>query len=334
MSGSLHAAPGTIPQFSVVELTRSLNEVAPVPGLIGSLNLFAAQPQSTTIATIERRRDRLALVPEQPRGAPANRNVMGERDLLQLKVPHFPLGDTIMADSIQDVRGFGQNSGLEGWGHAVNRRLEMMGHHLDATLEHLRLGAAKGLIITVTDRETGAPLRSIDLFAHFGVVPQETVDFPMRGPGAQSADAAWNGRIMAAARRPRAASPPRSAARRPASPPSVAPTSSTALLAVGGVAADLPRDGAGTGAARKPAVRPGLLRRHRLLRRRHGGRRRHGVHRPGRGAFLPARRRRPVPRMPMRRPRIMSRTSIPSRCRDTPSRKSWTSARAWRSRPR
>ncbi|HEY5299773.1 MAG TPA: major capsid protein [Acetobacteraceae bacterium] len=200
MSGALYAAPGTIPQFSVIELTRSLNEVAPVPGLIGSLNLFAAQPQSTTIATIERRRDRLALVPEQPRGAPANRNVMGERYLLQMKVPHFPLGDTIMADSIQDVRAFGQSSGLEGWGHAVNRRLEVMGHHLDATLEHLRLGAVKGLIITVTDRETGAPLRSIDLFAHFGVVPQETTDLPMRGPGAQSMDAAWNGRIMAASR--------------------------------------------------------------------------------------------------------------------------------------
>ena len=167
------------PLFNVYSLTAVLNRIPYLPGLIGRLNLFTPRPLTTNVALIEVAEDRLALVPAQPRGAPANRNVMGQRTITPFLVPHFPLSDTVMADSILGVREFGTDDQLAGINGVITARLESMSRKHDVTLEHLRLGAIRGVIVTVVDRETGAPLETVNLWDRWNVPQPPAVDWPI-----------------------------------------------------------------------------------------------------------------------------------------------------------
>jgi hypothetical protein len=180
--------------FSWSELTIALNKVAYLPGQVGRLGLFTPRPQSTTRAFIEQRGDRLALVPEVPRGAPPTPNVIDRASVVELPIRHFPIRDTIYADAVQDMRSFG-SLGLQSFPSALQQRIDSLGRRLDITQEHLRLGALQGLITTVVDRATGAPLKTINLFDAFEVARQPTRDWPIIGAGEAGDAAAWNGQL-------------------------------------------------------------------------------------------------------------------------------------------
>jgi hypothetical protein len=187
----------TNPLFSVFSLTAAINKLPYMPGLIGGLNLFTPNPLATTVVLIEANDNTLALIPAQPRGAPADINVEGGRELVPFIVPHFPLRDTVMADSILGVRAFGTDNQLEAINQVIGARVASMGRKEDVTQEWLRLGAIKGTIITAVDRETGAPKSSIDLFSAFGVSAQPVQNWPIiLTPPITEADA-WGGPIRA-----------------------------------------------------------------------------------------------------------------------------------------
>ena len=124
--------------------------------------------------------NRLALVPSTPRGSPPIANVEDRRHLVPFLVPHFPMRDTIMADSILGVRAFGTEDQLETISSVLNERLASMNRHHDVTLEWLRLGACRGIVVTRVNPVTGAPESQIDLFDAFGVTP------PRPTPGTSS----------------------------------------------------------------------------------------------------------------------------------------------------
>ena len=186
------------PLFSVYSLTAVINRFPFRPGLIGAMNLFAPRPLTTTVALIEQQNNRLALIPEVPRGGPPNRNVMGERGVLPFLVPHFPLSDTVMADSILGVRAFGTEDRLMAINDVITARTESMNMKHDVTLEHLRLGAVKGDIITIVNRETGAIEKTINLFHHFGIEQPPVVDWPLLfPPGGLTEQLAWEAPLRA-----------------------------------------------------------------------------------------------------------------------------------------
>jgi Phage major capsid protein E len=89
----------------------------------------------------------LTLVETTSRGAPAVQHVANKRKARSLTVPHIALEDTILADEVQNVRAFGSENMLEGVQAVVNQRLSEMASKMDATLEHLRVGAIKGQIL-------------------------------------------------------------------------------------------------------------------------------------------------------------------------------------------
>jgi Phage major capsid protein E len=149
--------------FSVTSLTMALNRMPYVPGRIGSLGLFTTKRLSTISTTIEVQSGRLAFVPSTPRGAPPALNVEDRRELIPFLIPHFPLSDAVLADSVQGVRAFGTEDQLEAVQSIVNERLASMGRKHDVTLEYLRLGAVKSRIITRTNRDSGVPEVAIDL---------------------------------------------------------------------------------------------------------------------------------------------------------------------------
>lgn len=187
------------PLFSVYSLTASINRMPYQPGVIGDMNLFTPRPLTTTFVLIEQANGNLALVPDQPRGGAATANVEGDRNLVSLVVPHFPLRDSLLADSILGVRAFGTDNQLEGVQSAVNGKVASMDRKHDVTLEWLRLGAIKGVIVTAVARDTLAPLRTIDLFQQFGVQPQPVQNWPIAyAPGNPPTEAdAWAAPIRA-----------------------------------------------------------------------------------------------------------------------------------------
>src|SRR5918994_1692033 len=97
-----------------------------------------------------------------------------KRKARSLVVPHIALEDTILADEVQNVRAFGSESMLEGVQAVVNQRMSEMATKMDATLEHLRIGAIKGQIL---DADGSAVI--YDLFTQFGVTQHTEIDFDL-----------------------------------------------------------------------------------------------------------------------------------------------------------
>ena len=160
--------------FSMVALTDAINKMPFVPGRIGQLGLFREQGVSTTAVMIEEREGSLTLVETTSRGAPAVQHVANKRKARSLTVPHVALEDTILADEVQNVRAFGSENMLEGVQAVVNQRLTEMATKMDATLEHLRVGAIKGQIL---DADGIAVI--YDLFTEFGVTAYAEIDFDL-----------------------------------------------------------------------------------------------------------------------------------------------------------
>lgn len=160
--------------FSLVSLTDSINKVPFIPGRLGQLGLFVEQGVSTTSVMIEEEDGVLYLVENKQRGAAAQQNQTSKRKARSLVLTHLPVGDHIKADEIQNVREFGSQDQGKAIQNVVNGRLATMSNSLDATLEHLRIGAIKGQILD----SDGATV-IYNLFNEFGVSPEAEVDFDL-----------------------------------------------------------------------------------------------------------------------------------------------------------
>ncbi len=160
--------------FSVTSLTDAINKVPFQPGQVMGLGLFQEQGIATTSVMIEEKDGILYLVPNTPRGAGAKQNETGKRKARSLVIPHLPVFDKIMADEIQGVRAFGSDNQLESVQTVVDGRIMTMSNSLDATIEHLALGAIKGQIL---DSDGSSVI--YDLFTEFGVSQETEVDFDL-----------------------------------------------------------------------------------------------------------------------------------------------------------
>jgi len=160
--------------FSVLSLTDAINNVPFIPGQVMGLGLFQEQGVSTTSVMIEEKDGVLYLVENKPRGAAGQRNQTNKRRARSLIIPHLPVNDTVLADEVQNVRAFGSENQLEGVQSVINGRMTTMSQSLDATVEHLALGAVKGQIL---DSDGNTVI--YDLFTEFGVNQASEVDFDL-----------------------------------------------------------------------------------------------------------------------------------------------------------
>ena len=159
--------------FSLRQLTAAVILMPFTPGKVGKLGLFREFGVTTPNIQIEEKNGVLSLVPTQPRGGQKNQNKRGGRKMRSLNVPHLPIEDQIRADEISGVRQFGTDNELATVQSVVNERLAGMVTKLDVTVEHLRLGAVKGLILDAD----GSVI--YDLFDEFGVQQAAEIDFDL-----------------------------------------------------------------------------------------------------------------------------------------------------------
>lgn len=158
------------PAFNMASLTDAINVLPNQYGLLNQLNLFPVTGSRSRTVMIEYKNGVLNLLPSLPPGSPGTLGTVGKREVRSFIVPHIPHDDTVLPQDYMDLRGFGSESQLESVANVVNDKLQTMKNKHDITLEYMRMGALKGVIID------GAGSVVYDLHAEFGIAAK-TVDF-------------------------------------------------------------------------------------------------------------------------------------------------------------
>jgi hypothetical protein len=158
--------------FGVLSLTDAINALKFQPGLINSKNLFTETAITTTTVAVEQRDGILSLIGPTPRGGPGHTLDKGPRVMRALAVPHFEINDAVMAEEVQGVRAWGQETEIETVAGRLNERFVLHTASMEATHEYSRIGAIKG-IVTYADGQT------LNLFTEFGVTQDTEIDFDL-----------------------------------------------------------------------------------------------------------------------------------------------------------
>ena len=135
------------PAFSMASLTAAINYVPNRYGRLEQLNLFPAKPVRTRQIIVEERNGVLNLLPTLPPGSPGTVGTRGKRKLRSFVIPHIPHDDVVLPEEVQGLRAFGSETEMEALSGVMARHLETMRNKHALTLEHLRMGALKGVIL-------------------------------------------------------------------------------------------------------------------------------------------------------------------------------------------
>lgn len=156
--------------FGVVPLSIAINKLIFIPGYVSSRGLFNETSIAATSVAIEEQNNILTLVAPSPRGGPGTTIAKPRRAMRMLGVPHFEINDAVMAEEVQGVRPFGQETGTEAVMTKVAERMQTAGQSLEYTQEHARVGAIKGIL-------TYADGTQLNLFIEYGITQPPPVNF-------------------------------------------------------------------------------------------------------------------------------------------------------------
>lgn len=160
--------------FSVLTLTDRVNKFPYVPGRAGQIIDWSEEGVATLVIAIEEFGGVLSLVNPSARGGPGSTVGKDKRKLRNLTIPHYQIDDGIYAEEVQGIRAFGEESVVQTVQGVVDARV---GRHvmlsLDPTLEFMRLGAARGIILN------GDGSTLYNLFTEFNVTQPTEVAFDL-----------------------------------------------------------------------------------------------------------------------------------------------------------
>ena len=135
-------------EFDIVTLTPTINDIPAVPGQVGALGIFEEEGVATTSVKIESREGKLDIIEPTPRGGPGQTVDDEDRKTFTFEVDHFEINDSVNADEVQGVRMFGSTGELEVMENRIDTKLARHARSMDATLEHQRIGAIKGIVLS------------------------------------------------------------------------------------------------------------------------------------------------------------------------------------------
>jgi hypothetical protein len=157
--------------FGVVPLSLAINKLIFVPGYVSGRGIFSEIAIAQTTVAIEEKNNILTVVAPSPRGGPGHTMPKPRRSMRMLGVPHFEINDAVMAEEVQGVRPFGQETGTDAVMTKVAERMQTAGQSLEYTQEYSRVGAIKG-IVTYADGTT------LNLFNEYGLTQPPPINFP------------------------------------------------------------------------------------------------------------------------------------------------------------
>jgi hypothetical protein len=133
--------------YDMAAMTAAINKLPNLYGRLNEMNLFPFSPINTTSVMVEQRNGTLNIVRSRPRGAAPDKSTADKRQLRSFAVPHLPVEDVLLPDDYQNVRAFGSDNAMESQASIMANKLQRMRNILDQTLEYLRMGALKGIIL-------------------------------------------------------------------------------------------------------------------------------------------------------------------------------------------
>jgi len=157
--------------FSAVDMTATVNEVTPVPTVLGSMGLFQEDGIFGTKAEITVEGDSVVLVKTSNRYGSGQQGTTKARKTTVFKVPHVKWEDVINAEELENV--LRTNGGLKNLESELIARQANGSRSIDLTLEFHRLGAVKGIVLDADGSEL------FDLFDEFGVAQPAAVNFAL-----------------------------------------------------------------------------------------------------------------------------------------------------------
>lgn len=152
--------------FSMSALTAAINILPNRYGRLQELNLMPDKPVRQRQIIVEALNGVLTLLPTLPPGAPGTVGARGKRGVRSFVIPHIPHDDVVLPEEVQGIRAFGSETEMETVAAVMAGHLNTMRNKHAITLEHLRMGALKGVILDAD----GSVL--YDLFHEFGITPQ------------------------------------------------------------------------------------------------------------------------------------------------------------------
>ena len=135
------------PGFAMASITAAINILPNHYDRLEQLNLFPAKPIRTRQIIVEEYAGKLNLLPTRPVGSPGTVGERGTRKLRSFVIPHIPHDDVVLPEEVQGIRAFGSETEMESVAGVMARHLETMRNKHSITLEHLRMGALKGVIL-------------------------------------------------------------------------------------------------------------------------------------------------------------------------------------------
>lgn len=158
--------------FTMVSLTQSINILPNQYGRVGQLGIFPDKGVRTRTIIVEEFNGVLNLLPTLPVGAPGTQNKLGKRTVRSFLIPHIPLDDAILPSEYEGIRAFGSETDTKALAQVMNDHLQTARNKFDITIEHLRMGALKGIILDAD----GSTL--YNLYNEFGI-EQKVVYFSL-----------------------------------------------------------------------------------------------------------------------------------------------------------
>ncbi|MBF0171413.1 MAG: major capsid protein, partial [Nitrospinae bacterium] len=143
---SLAANPFSQDSFGAVALTAAINLLPNRYGRVEEMGLMPARPVRLRNIAIEERNGVLSLLPTAVVGSPGTVGTRGKRKIRSFVIPHIPHDDVVLPEEVQGIRAFGSEGELAALADVMALHLQSMREHA-ITLEHLRMGALKGVIL-------------------------------------------------------------------------------------------------------------------------------------------------------------------------------------------
>jgi len=166
------------PAFSMSALTAAINILPNNYGLMESMGLFPPKPVRFRSVAVEEKNGVLTLLPTMPVGSPGTVGVRGKRKLRSFAIPHIPHDDVVLPEEVQGIRAFGSETEVQTIATVMAEHLQTMRNKHAITLEHLRIGALKGIILDAD----GSQL--YNLFDQFEIT-QKVINFELNTPGTE-----------------------------------------------------------------------------------------------------------------------------------------------------
>jgi hypothetical protein len=135
-------------QFRVIQDTRAIQKIPNQWGHVrDKLKLFKRQGVASTTVGLMEVNGVLSLAAAKPRGSEPSETAKPGRVKRWFDIPHFPLHDRVLPESVQDVVDFETGQKLDTMDMAIARQMKIHRDSLAITEEWLQVGALRGDIL-------------------------------------------------------------------------------------------------------------------------------------------------------------------------------------------